>query len=755
MPLKINFKTILLYAVYSAATVFLNFAMPQAPLSFGLFFAMLLCGTNIAATPILYLLGSLTATDITVTALCAAQALFITVIVFLYRRSGRKLKWETTLYAAIALAPYVVFGKWSGFGEATGLDPYLLKGIAAAASGAFTYFCFKGLYAVLFRLYRCRLREDEWVCIAVVCAAAGYGFYAVAGEGIYLCLAAALIGYFTRLMRSPSSLLFALTLALPMAVSRYDLEPLTACVTISAAALITLGGGKFAPALFCTGLTAGYMYLRGCFECPVPMIVTYALLLFCAAALPSLPSDKKLKEMRMRLNCESVLDGAAVTRSRKRTGERLYRISELFREIECSFMALDENIDEGAMRERMLAELKNKLCVNCEKYKKCQKSAVYPGFRRLIDAGCIKGKVNLIDLPSEITAGCLRPSDAMKELNGILAEYRRFMAESENAHSGRRLLADQARGISEVLKDLAVELNRAAGEFSDSERAVKEAFSAGGISCPEVQIDGLYGEICVAACGKFSIGAIEKVLNKTLDRRFILKDKYALDSQKTCLVFSSPPKFDAAFGVASAIKKGEKASGDTHSVIKINEHAFLMALSDGMGSGEYAKRVSEAAISLIEAFYRAEMPEETVLKTINKLLSFNRDERFTCIDIAAVNLNTGRADFVKIGSPAGIIMRAGEIKVLESASLPLGILDNLKPTVCSEFLKSGDMVVFMSDGVSSAFPSSTELYEFLQGLKPLNPQSLADKILGGALDRSGHTATDDMTVLCTRIFDST
>ena len=179
-----------------------------------------------------------------------------------------------------------------------------------------------------------------------------------------------------------------------------------------------------------------------------------------------------------------------------------------------------------------------------------------------------------------------------------------------------------------------------------------------------------------------------------------------------------------------------------------------MALSDGMGSGEYARKVSEAAISLIEAFYRAEMPADAILNTINKLLSFNRDERFTCIDIAAVNLDSGRADFVKIGSPAGIILREGEIKILESSSLPLGILENLRPTVSGEVLKSGDIVVFMSDGITSAFPSSTDLYEFLQEFKPLNPQNLADKILAGALDKTGHTVTDDMTVLCTRIFEN-
>ncbi len=180
-----------------------------------------------------------------------------------------------------------------------------------------------------------------------------------------------------------------------------------------------------------------------------------------------------------------------------------------------------------------------------------------------------------------------------------------------------------------------------------------------------------------------------------------------------------------------------------------------MALSDGMGSGEYARKVSEAAISLIEAFYRAEMPEDAILNTINKLLSFNRDERFTCIDIAAVNLDTGRADFVKIGSPAGIILREGEIKILESSSLPMGIIDTLRPAVSCEILKGGDMVIFMSDGITSAFPSATDLYEFLQEFKPLNPQTLADKILAGALDRTEHKTDDDMTVLCTRIFENT
>lgn len=754
MPLKINFKTFLMYAAYTAAVVLINIALPNVPLSLGLCFAMLLCGTNIVATPLLFAAASAVNINLVYSLLSIFEGAFLSIIVLLYRKTERKLKFEAIVYLVIALAPYVIFSPWTGFGVMTGINPYIVKSVAAIIAVIFTFFCFKSVYALLFRLYRCRLREDEYVYISVLFTAIGAGLFSLAGEAFYLCCFAAAVVFFTRLARSPVVIIIALVFAIPNAIVTLDLQPLTAYVIISAAALLFVNAGRFAPSAVVAPLTAAYMYLRGCFNTAIPLIVIYSILLFIACALPSVPPDKKLRQVKLKLECEIVLEDTAVMRTRRRTGDRLYKISELFREIECAFMALDEGIDDAAARERMLIQLKDRCCLNCDRASHCKKTAVYAGFRRLIDSGCMKGRVNLIDLPSEVTSVCTSASNVMAQLNYILAEYRRYIADSENARSGRKLLADQAHGVAEVMKSCAVDLSRSVGEHSDSEQQLKKALSSHGISCPEVQIDDLYGEISVVVCGKFNVKAMCGILEKTLGRRYVLKDKLAYDSEKFCLIFTAPPKLDAAFGVAYAVKKGEKVSGDTHSVIRINEHAFLMALSDGMGSGVYARKVSEAAISLIEAFYRAEMPEDTVLKTINKLLSFNRDERFTCIDIVAVNLESGRADFVKIGSPAGIIVREGEIKVLESASLPLGILDTLKPTVCSEFLKSGDIVVFMSDGVTSAFSSATELYEFLQGLKPLNPQSLADKILAAALDRAGHTATDDMTVVCTRLFDN-
>jgi stage II sporulation protein E len=232
----------------------------------------------------------------------------------------------------------------------------------------------------------------------------------------------------------------------------------------------------------------------------------------------------------------------------------------------------------------------------------------------------------------------------------------------------------------------------------------------------------------------------------------MISQRLALSRDKFCCILRKKPYYDAAFGVACAQKAGEVASGDTHSVIKIDESRFMVALSDGMGSGEYAKRVSETTISLLESFYRAKMPSELVLSTVNKLLTFNKEESFACVDIAVVDLNSGFADIVKIGSPAGFILSNNTVKVLENTSLPLGILDAIHPQSAQYTLNENDVLLFISDGIAEAFGSTTDLYETLRNIPLHNPQQLADTLLQRALHAYGGVAKDDMTALAVRLF---
>lgn len=172
-----------------------------------------------------------------------------------------------------------------------------------------------------------------------------------------------------------------------------------------------------------------------------------------------------------------------------------------------------------------------------------------------------------------------------------------------------------------------------------------------------------------------------------------------------------------------------------------------------MGSGEKASQTSATAISLVETFYKANLPSETVLSTVNKILSFNNEDNFTALDVGVIDLFSGGADFIKIGSPYSFVITRDAVKIVEGSSLPLGILDELHPTVCKTKLNSGDVVVFVSDGISDAFGSSSDLIDFLSTQRALNPKTLADNILEKALALDGGVAKDDMTAFCVRIFE--
>ena len=65
------------------------------------------------------------------------------------------------------------------------------------------------------------------------------------------------------------------------------------------------------------------------------------------------------------------------------------------------------------------------------------------------------------------------------------------------------------------------------------------------------------------------------------------------------------PRFDIIFGTAAQNKSGQEISGDTYSLTRIENDKFMMALCDGMGSGEVAENSSSLAVGLLENFLQS------------------------------------------------------------------------------------------------------------------------------------------------------
>ena len=106
----------------------------------------------------------------------------------------------------------------------------------------------------------------------------------------------------------------------------------------------------------------------------------------------------------------------------------------------------------------------------------------------------------------------------------------------------------------------------------------------------------------------------------------------------------------------------------------------------------------------------------------------------------------------KQASPLGFILSGNTVKVLEGSSLPLGILEALRPDASAYTLLENDVLLFLTDGVVDAFGSASDLYDCLRSIPIGNPQQLTDTLVQSALRLQNGVAKDDMTALAVRLF---
>ena len=731
------------------------------PFSLALFYGMASAGLSPVLSALFYLLSALPVWKISILLLHLGQAMLLCVGFYMQRRFLKKDFFKTGFLPLLCLSLSLgLFFSLAPFNAYTlpfqqpKLDSITQRVVFAAMIFLLSAMFSVAMKALLHKLLKCRLRDDEMVFSLLMFVLIGVGFCRFLGINAYMGMAFFVLLLFAHTTKDTTATVCAFILSLPPFLI-WNLSPARFFIYGVALSLF-IKSGRIAAVCALLAIFFSCGYVDGLYGYPTAQLVQSILSVLLPSLLFLLIPTPIVRELENRLVFyrEKHLSRIAINRNRSAIGEQLFEVSAVFREIEATFSALGCGEADEAARAYVCTCIEDEVCKRCPDRQACVQANGENALKSLIEVGCMKGKASLIDLPKNLSDVCNRQSELLYAVNRQLHDYAKYMTEAENAASGRAMLANQARGVSEILRNLALEQSEPLRLYTDKERALTIALLGAGIVCSEVLI---YGEednltLSLITFGKADVKKIAAIASHLFDTDMIISERLALSREKFCCILRKKPYFDAAFGVASIKKEGETASGDTHSVIKIDERHFMVALSDGMGSGEYARRISESTISLLESFYRAKMPSDLVLSTVNKLLTFNKEESFACVDIAVVDLNSGTADIVKIGAPVGFILSDNTVKVLENASLPLGILDALHPDSAEYTLNENDVLLFISDGIADAFGSTTDLYETLRTVPMHNPQQLADCLLQRALNAYGGIAKDDMTAVAVRLF---
>ena len=169
---------------------------------------------------------------------------------------------------------------------------------------------------------------------------------------------------------------------------------------------------------------------------------------------------------------------------------------------------------------------------------------------------------------------------------------------------------------------------------------------------------------------------------------------------------------------------------------------YYVVLCDGMGTGLGAVQEGKTAANILQRLLTAGYPAEYALRTLNSLCSLRERAGAVTVDLAELELDTGKATLYKWGSaPSYLVTQFGADKVGSMTPPPgLSVLDT-REQVEKVYLRRGELLVMVSDGLEQ--DAVLRCCQSMAGASPgeLGPTLLAGHICGG----------DDATVVVIRL----
>jgi len=470
-----------------------------------------------------------------------------------------------------------------------------------------------------------------------------------------------------------------------------------------------------------------------------------------------------------------VLDSADdyMDKIKEETTRRLDKFSMAFEKLADTFSGLSKpkhslNKHDISL---LIDDLSSRACANCPHIGRCWEDDLYLTHQyvfSLLNACAQNGAVGLSDMDKDFQKSCKSPDILLRELNSIFTLYKNNLRWHNRIAESRELVSQQLQGVSGIVKRLSDEIDISLRFHEGLEEEMIMALLKQKIEVNSVIVlENKAGKYRVTVnhqpCNnnKTCSNDIRPVLSNVLKRRMRLECVDCDIKKGVCSArFIEDQKLRMTTGVAHRAKTS-KGSGDSYSCMELVSGSCLLVLSDGMGSGERARRESAATVGLLEDFIESGFDKDLAVRMINSVLVLkSNEESFSTLDICSVDLYTGKAEFIKIGAAATFILRDGKVKIIRSSSLPIGMLNDVDLEVSEGQLQDDDIIVMVTDGVTEAVTqgvgsiNSSEdwMTDILKHCRFHNPQDVAEYVLAEA-ERLAGLPKDDMTVLAARVWE--
>lgn len=281
---------------------------------------------------------------------------------------------------------------------------------------------------------------------------------------------------------------------------------------------------------------------------------------------------------------------------------------------------------------------------------------------------------------------------------------------------------------------------------------VEEVFSEAGFAESVVRVFGDREKYILAATAD---GSGEVVSSPALKARIeevtaskFREPRFYRRGEMVLMELCQRPKYELQCHTVTAAGKVGEVSGDSLAVISGAAQRQSFIISDGMGSGEVARRTSQFCVKFFDAMLKTYARETTLVRLLNGMLRASSEECPVALDILSVDLFSGKAAFLKAGAVCSFIRRGDSLFRIKSETMPIGVLKSAEAELVEAELTEGDVLVLMSDGISGCFDDSPWLIDALHG-DTTSLEGFATGIAEGA--KRNNSIKDDMSVIAVKV----
>jgi len=452
----------------------------------------------------------------------------------------------------------------------------------------------------------------------------------------------------------------------------------------------------------------------------------------------------------------------------------LNSMSEVFNDMSVAFQeAVATTCVDDEIAIEFFYTIKKEICNQCNSNNDCVKSLIQDdneNLQKLINILHEKEMINKSDL-AEIfgNKNCILTDKLVAKINSEYQIYKLNNMWQKKVQESRTVALNQLKGVSKAIDSVTKGLcyiEEVNEETFDAKTEIIKRLEEKGITIQDISLDkenekymvNIYTLSCEtrSECKTYMI---EDILSDVLEEKMVnTKNKCGqANGSEICVQrYVSQPKYKVNLGISRTTKNRSSISGDSSSFMELPDKKFLIALSDGMGSGPKAECSSKLAIKMLEKMLSSGFDKCVAVELINSMMVLNAsEETFSTVDMSVIDLYKGNIEFVKLSAAPTYIKNNNGVQIVKALSLPVGILNEVDIDLYENQLEEGDIVVMVTDGIidSKENIEKKELWlkDLLENIGNENPQRIADIIIQESLDNGYGIAKDDMTVIVAKI----